>query len=117
MNCQQFREMLDSYLSDELLVETNHEVLHHLETCALCRHALAARRDLRAQLRAAIRNTPEMRITPAFAARLQADLRETALHPKWWQTPGSNNAFFIVRMLLAASLCVLVIAGFAGIWL
>ncbi len=34
--CQETRELLDSYLSNELLVETNHAVLRHLATCASC---------------------------------------------------------------------------------
>jgi len=31
MRCQEFREIMDSYIGDELLIETNHEVLRHLE--------------------------------------------------------------------------------------
>ena len=33
MRCEDFREIADSFLSDELLVETNHEVVRHLEDC------------------------------------------------------------------------------------
>ncbi len=47
--------MMDSYLGDELLVETNHEVLRHLENCPACRNELAARRGLLAQMRSAVK--------------------------------------------------------------
>ena len=44
MQCCDLREVADSYLSDELLVETNHEVIVHLEACADCHRELSARR-------------------------------------------------------------------------
>ena len=34
--CEKVRQLLDSYLSNELLIETNHEVLRHLESCKEC---------------------------------------------------------------------------------
>lgn len=115
MNCQQFREIMDSYISDELLVETNHEVLRHLENCPACRRELSAHRNLRAKLRSAVKTSPEMQINPAFAARLQTNLRETALRPKWWEKSAGNNSFLNMRLLLATAACLLVVAGFAGI--
>jgi predicted anti-sigma-YlaC factor YlaD len=59
MNCHDFKELSDSYLSDELLVETNHEVIHHLENCTACRQILASRRELRVKLRQSIKTSPE----------------------------------------------------------
>lgn len=85
MRCQELKEMMDSYIGDELLVETNHEVMRHLESCAACRDELAAHRKLRARVRSAVKNSPAMQINPAFAARLRSDLRETALQPTFWQ--------------------------------
>lgn len=116
MNCQQFREIIDSYLGDELLVETNHDVLHHLENCPDCRQELAARRNLRAKLRAVVKNAPESQLDPAFAAQLRTNLREKALRSKWWKLSGDGRSFLDVRMVLAA-LCLLFVTGFAGIWL
>lgn len=46
-DCQPLRELLDSYLSGELLVETNHELLRHLDRCAECSAELERRRRLR----------------------------------------------------------------------
>jgi hypothetical protein len=51
MDCQNFKELLDSYLCGELAVETNHSILHHAERCGPCRVEMAARRHLRASLR------------------------------------------------------------------
>lgn len=79
MQCRDFRELADSYMSDELLVETNHEVLAHLEGCAKCRCELTARRELRATLRAAFAKAAELQIDDAFATRLRSELHSTAL--------------------------------------
>jgi hypothetical protein len=51
MDCQNFKELLDSYLCEELAVETNHAILCHAERCCACRSEMAARRSLRASLR------------------------------------------------------------------
>lgn len=53
MDCRNFKELLDSYLSGELLVETNHAVLRHMEHCSACRAEAAARREVRDLLRSA----------------------------------------------------------------
>jgi len=51
MDCQNFKELLDSYLCGELAIETNHSILRHAERCGACRGEMAARRRLRASLR------------------------------------------------------------------
>jgi anti-sigma factor RsiW len=80
MQCREFRELADSYLGGELLVETNHEVLTHLGACAVCRRELAARRELRARLRDSFGRAPELQPTEEFAAALRARLRPAADH-------------------------------------
>jgi hypothetical protein len=52
--CQQTRDLLDSYLSAELLVETNHQILRHLSGCKSCRAELARRHKLRVLMKAAL---------------------------------------------------------------
>ena len=47
MNCRDVREVADSFLGEELLTETNHEILRHLENCPTCRTEIDARRRLR----------------------------------------------------------------------
>ncbi len=108
MRCQEFREILDSYLGDELLIETNHEVLKHLENCPACRQELAARRDLRARLRLAVRNAPETRIDSAFARRLEDNLRETVLHPTTFFEKFKPAGIFGNRAILAAAFGLLI---------
>ena len=78
MNCRDFKDITDSYLSNELLVETNHEVLQHLEACSNCRSELAARRELRERLRKAVKSAPLSQMNPGFAARVRSGLREQA---------------------------------------
>lgn len=53
MDCRNFKDMLDSFLCQELAVETNHAILDHAEHCPPCRAELASRRNLRASLRRA----------------------------------------------------------------
>lgn len=111
MRCQEFKELSDSYLGDELLIETNHEVLRHLENCPPCRHELSARRDLRRQLRAAIKNAPDVQMNPAFATRLQANLQAAALRPTLFEKLKSSNLFSNPTILSAAMGLLLVIFG------
>lgn len=84
MNCKDFREIADTYLSDELLVETNHEVFQHLENCANCRQELAMRREVRERLRVSLTKSPEFQMNPAFANRLKANLHDEAFKQKSW---------------------------------
>jgi anti-sigma factor RsiW len=46
---------LDSYLNDELLAETTHEVLKHIETCQSCSEVLAARTRMKTLLQKVVR--------------------------------------------------------------
>lgn len=79
MQCRDVREIADSYLSGELLVETNHEILQHLTSCPQCRADLAVRQDLRESVRRAFRNTADLNPRPEFAAELRDSLRKAAL--------------------------------------
>jgi len=109
MQCRDFREVVDSYLCDELSVETNHEVLAHLEICADCRYELAARRELRATLRAAATKSAESQLDPDFAARLRARLRATVL-PE--EVTASNAG---QRRWLALAACLFVAFGIIAV--
>jgi anti-sigma factor RsiW len=92
MSCREFRELLDSYVTEELLVETNHEMIRHLETCSACRAELDDRRRLRAQLKSAFTGSADLQMRPAFAATLATRLCGTARPPasawrrlsSWW---------------------------------
>lgn len=113
MDCQEFRRLIDSYLNDELLVETNHVVLRHLENCPDCRDQLSARRELRGRLRNAVITMPEMQIGDIFASRLQTNLRQIALQPNIWdRLTAGGFAGMRVAMVGFACLLVVVIGGF-----
>lgn len=75
MECRNFKELLDSYLSDELAVETNHAVMRHAEHCLGCRNEMSARRNLRGVLRGAVTATAA---SPEFQNRLRERLRAEA---------------------------------------
>jgi anti-sigma factor RsiW len=104
MQCRDFRELADSYLSDELLVETNHDVIRHLEACPECRRELAARRELRSKLRAGFENAPDLQMSEEFAGRLKSQLRATAFSPARFSTTQS--------IAIAASLLIVAALGF-----
>ncbi len=114
MNCNGFREIADSYLSNELLVETNHEVLRHLENCLDCRRELASRRDLRERLRSAVKSAPQSHLNANFATRLKNDLREQHSAN---QRRRSFSRFFITNPVFAGVLALLVLSVSIGlIW-
>jgi len=47
MECREVRDLADSFLSERLPAETNHEVLRRLDVCPGCRSEMASRRALR----------------------------------------------------------------------
>ncbi len=79
MNCRDFQEMIDSYLSDELLTETNHDVLRHMEDCTKCRRVIEARREVRSRLKNAVMNAPQYQIGKNFTHNLRVQLKHEAL--------------------------------------
>jgi hypothetical protein len=110
MQCRDFREVADSYLSDELLVETNHDVIAHLETCADCRRELAARRELRTILRASFTKAEELQMPHEFASRLHSDLRAAA-------TSGAMSLNILPRTwMIAAVVMVAFTFGAIAVW-
>jgi anti-sigma factor (TIGR02949 family) len=71
--CKKIRSYLDSYLNDELLVETNHEVLRHLEGCKDCARALEDRTRVKSLLQQAVRREA----APAYLReRIAQDVRK-----------------------------------------
>jgi len=109
MNCKDFREIIDSYLSDELLTETNHGILRHLEDCPVCRDEIEARRAVRSHLRSAIRNESQYLIDEKFAGDLCANLRGSlTTKPTTRRSFYSNNRSW---MAVAASLLIVISVG------
>jgi hypothetical protein len=118
MECRRFRDIADSYLSEELLVETNHDVLRHLETCPTCRAELAARRQVRRVLQAAFAHAEELQPAPDLTDRVrrfaQARVAEAApvtrrarvlrwVRRRVWTGQGGARRWAVAAMLLLAS--------------
>lgn len=82
MKCLDFREIIDSYLCDELLTETNHEILRHLEECADCRGVIENRRILRSKIKSAVKNSPQFQMRDEFFNRLRVQLKREAITVK-----------------------------------
>jgi len=70
--CNRIRSYLDSYLNNELLVETNHEVLKHIEACAACSQSLEDRVRIKSQLKRAVKKD---HAPVALRERISSDLR------------------------------------------
>ena len=107
MECREFREVSESYLSDELLVETNIKVFRHLENCPRCRKEVAAKRELRQKMRSAVGKMDKFQVDPVFANRLQLQLKEKSLQKSGWE-----KFWFAPKFLLPAMASLLIIVSF-----
>jgi anti-sigma factor RsiW len=105
--CKKIRSYLDSYLNDELLVETNHEVLRHLENCADCARVLEDRTRVKSLLQQAVRRD----VAPAaLRERIAQDLRNRkSMTAAWSFNTGLRWA------VAAAALVVMTIGSWAVI--
>jgi hypothetical protein len=107
MECRDVRELAESFISGQLLTETNHEIVRHLETCLSCRRDIETRRALRDAVRRAFQTDAALQPTAGFADRLRGDLRQTMV-----QTPSRRTVWW---WALAAAATVVLSAG-GGIW-
>ena len=86
--CERVRRYLDSYVSSELSVESNHDVLQHLEHCIACSRELELRLKVRATLKNAVRRQDvppglETRIRGTLRASADSDQRPMPLRYRW----------------------------------
>jgi anti-sigma factor RsiW len=81
MECREVRDLSESFIGEQLLVETTHDILRHLAQCPSCRAEMESRRRLRTAVRGAFERSPDLRASPEFLAgigqrvRLQEDRR------------------------------------------
>jgi anti-sigma factor RsiW len=78
MPCRDARELLDSFIAQELLVETNHELLRHLTGCPECKAEVDERVKIRSRLKQAFERSADLQMRPAFATEILATLRTPA---------------------------------------
>src|SRR5689334_5457703 len=78
-DCRDAQRKLDSYLDEELLVETNLDMARHFERCASCAREEQVRRRLRTRLQTAVRLTevPET-VESRVRERLRGPARTSA---------------------------------------
>ena len=70
--CEKTRKYLDAYVSNELMVETNHEVLRHIEGCPACEAEVDARARLRSRLKAEV---TAQSVPPEIQVRIREQIR------------------------------------------
>jgi anti-sigma factor RsiW len=98
--CRAVRARLDSYLDNELLAESNLEVLEHFRSCPECNREAEARRKMRLRVQHAVRETG---IPGGLAGLVRDRLREE-------QRPPSHK---LRLMAIAAALVVCFGSGLA----
>ena len=108
MECRDVRDLIDSFLSGELLTEMNQEILHHLKTCPLCRADLDARRARRDDVRAAFHRAADLEPSPAFIVGLRTTLQNIA-----YQAPPRRRTRLLGWWALAATVLLAATVGLA----
>jgi len=92
--CQKFRAKLDSYIDNELLIESNLEMIEHFRRCTSCTQEAQERRDVRRRLRDAVREMP-------VPAGLEGRIRDRLRQPKQPQP----TKVFLMAIAAALALC------------
>ncbi|MBA3270570.1 MAG: zf-HC2 domain-containing protein [Acidobacteria bacterium] len=103
MECREVRQLADSFVSEQLLVETTHAVLAHLDRCPPCRREVEGLRRLRAATRSAFEGAPYLSADAGFAAALTSQLRAGAARQQTAHAPR--------RLWLAIAASVLLVVG------
>ena len=88
MQCREVRQLAEAFVSEQLLVETTHDIVAHLERCPACRAEIAGLRRLRASGQSAFANAPDLAPRPEFLSSLTARLHAeaTTARPARWTT-------------------------------
>ena len=101
MECPDVRRLADAYLSEQLLVETNQAIVHHLERCPACRAEFEGQRRLRAFTRSAFEQAPGLQPRPEYLREMRARVKAS----------GDTTVAAAWRPWLAAAASVLVAVG------
>src|SRR5256885_12496355 len=103
-SCERYRRYFDAYLDNELLVETNQDVLQHLTSCTDCSRIL----ESRARMKRLVRNAVKEEQAPLELAAALRDRFRT-----------ERRSFFVYDtarwMMAAAAVLVLAIGGVAAL--
>jgi hypothetical protein len=99
--CKRIKVYLDSYVNDELMVETTHEVLRHLDSCKECAAELEAKTRMKNLLQKAVLREGA---PAALRERIQRDIRRDA--DAWW-----SRRNHVMRWTLAAAAALVLFVG------
>jgi hypothetical protein len=114
MNCRDVRDNADSFLSEELLTETNQEILRHLGNCPPCRREIDLRRRLRVALRDAFSRAPDLRPSLDFERRLRHQLREVSAHGGRHLSLSRQWLALVASLVIAAGVVAVVLMQRTG---
>ena len=106
MDCREVRQLAEAFVSEQLLVETTHAMVAHLDSCAPCRAEIAGLRRLRAAAGSAFTTAPSLSPRPEFLDALNTRIRTEA------SRPSSSRR----RGWLVAAASVLIVAGLGVGW-
>jgi hypothetical protein len=103
MECRDVRRLADAFVSEQLLVETTHAIIAHLERCPSCRAETAGLQRLRAAARSAFVDAPDLAPRPEFISSLRARLQAEATRQRptrWTAWLGMAASLFLVLGLV-----------------
>ena len=97
-DCRRTRELMDSYISGELTVESNHELLQHVERCEACRGELSRRERTRALLIESFGPAPD-------AGQIEARITRAIDHHerKWWRLAQYGSVAAVLALTIASA--------------
>jgi len=102
--CEKALRYLDAYISNELTVETDHEVLRHLEGCPGCSAELDTRTRLRSRLKSAVK---VQSVPPELQVRVREHIRRGTSRSwvslEWLRTGGWRWAGAMAAGLVVAA--------------
>jgi anti-sigma factor (TIGR02949 family) len=81
-SCQRVRNLMDSYMSNELPAETNREVLRHIQGCQKCAEELETRDRVRKALKRAMNRQEPARVD--LRQRILNEIRPQSKRNYWW---------------------------------
>jgi anti-sigma factor RsiW len=98
-SCERYRRYFDAYLDNELLVETNQDVLQHLTTCRDCAHIL----ENRARVKELVKNAVTKEAAPPELV--------SAVHQRLRTERQSFFGFNTAHWMMAAAAVTLIAVG------
>jgi len=95
--CEKTLKLLDAYVSNELLVETNQDVIRHLAGCPACTAEVEARSQLRTRLRSAVKAQsvpPELQVR--IRQKMSASESKGLLFSGWMRWAAAAAACLVI---------------------